>query len=175
MEEEILGNKKSFRYDKRVIIPWNQGGLTRYANLEASFLERDGKIISFDFNKSNTQQLFEDGDKIFIASSKGIVSTTGAVSNESNFIWKKGVNAKKYIKDSGGKINKIAGKSYVILPNGKTKSIGFFKNPKVLPNSTIVVNLKEEKEKEGKFVDNFNRTFGLIASTMTTILLASKL
>ena len=29
------------------------GGLTRYANLDASFLERDGEIISFDFNKAN--------------------------------------------------------------------------------------------------------------------------
>jgi protein involved in polysaccharide export with SLBB domain len=151
------------------------GGLTKYANLEASFLERDGKIISYDFNKLNSQSLFEDGDKVYIASNKGIVSTTGAVSNESTFIWKNGISAKKYIKNSGGKLNKIAGKSYVILPNGKSKKIGLFKSPKVLPNSTIIVTLKAEKEKEGKFLDNFNQTFGLIASTITTILLASKL
>ena len=151
------------------------GGLTRYANLDASFLERDGKIISFDFNKSNAQQLFEDGDKIYIASNKGLVSTTGAISNESTFIWEKGISAKRYIKNSGGKLNKIAGKSYVILPNGKSKKIGLFKNPKILPNSTIAVAFKEEKEEKGKFLDNFNQTFGLIASTITTILLASKL
>jgi hypothetical protein len=151
------------------------GGLTKYANLEASFLERDGKVITYDFNKLNSQPLFEDGDKVYIASNKGIVSTTGAVSNESNFIWNNRISAKKYIKNSGGKLNKIAGKSYVILPNGKSKKIGFFKNPKVLPNSTIIVTLKAEKEKEGKFLDNFNQTFGLIASTITTILLASKL
>ena len=65
------------------------GGLTKYANLDASFLERDGKIISYDFNKLNSQPLFEDGDKVYIASNKGIVSTTGAVSNESTFIWKR--------------------------------------------------------------------------------------
>ena len=64
------------------------GGLTRYANLEASFLERDGKIISLDFNKLAAEEVFEDGDKVYIASNKGIVSTTGAVKNESNFIWK---------------------------------------------------------------------------------------
>ena len=151
------------------------GGLTRYANLNASYLERNGEIISYDFNKLGAQQIFEDGDKIYIASNKGIVSTTGALANESTFIWEKGIRAKKYIKNSGGKINKIAGKSYLILPNGKSKNIGLFKNPKALPNSTIVVNLKEEKEKEGKFLDNFNQTFGLIASTITTILLASKL
>ena len=32
------------------------GGLTRYANLEASFLERDGKIITLDFNKSRCRR-----------------------------------------------------------------------------------------------------------------------
>ncbi len=151
------------------------GGLTKYANLDASFLERDGKIISYDFNELNKQQLFEDGDKIYIASNKGLVSTTGAISNESTFIWNKGVSAKRYIKNSGGKLNKIAGKSYVILPNGKSKKIGLFKNPKILPNSTITVAFKVEKEEKGKFLDNFNQTFGLIASTITTILLASKL
>ena len=151
------------------------GGLTRYANLDASFLERDGEIISFNFNKANAQQLFEDGDKVYIASNKGLVSTTGAISNESTFIWNKGISAKRYIKNSGGKLNKIAGKSYVILPNGKSKKIGLFKNPKILPNSTITVAFKVEKEEKGKFLDNFNQTFGLIASTITTILLASKL
>ena len=151
------------------------GGLTKYANLDASFLERDGKIIANDFNQLDSQEIFEDGDKIYIASNKGIVSTTGAISNQSTFIWEKGISAKKYIKNSGGKINKVAGKSYIILPNGNTKKIGLFKNPKVLPNSTIVVNFKDKKEEKGNFMDNFNQTFGLIASTITTILLASKL
>ena len=47
------------------------GGLTRYSNLEASYLERDGKIISYDFTQLNSQQLFEDGDKLYIASNIG--------------------------------------------------------------------------------------------------------
>ena len=106
------------------------GGLTKYANLEASFLERDGKIITLNFNKLGAEEIFEDGDKLFIASNKGIVSTTGAVTNESNFIWKKGLKAKKYIKNSGGKLDQTGGKSYVVLPNGKTKRISFFKKPK---------------------------------------------
>tara|TARA_X000000950_G_scaffold106258_1_gene133805 strand:+ start:1497 stop:4127 length:2631 start_codon:yes stop_codon:yes gene_type:complete len=154
------------------------GGLTKYANLESSVLKRDGKIISIDFNKirSDDSMIFMDGDEIIIASNRGIVSTVGAVENESNFIWKKGLSAKKYIKNSGGKINKEASGSYIIYPNGKTKKINLFKNPKVLPNSIIVTNRKLLKEKEeGKFLNNFNQTFGIIASTITTILLASKL
>ena len=155
------------------------GGLTKYANLKASILKRDGKIISLDIDKiSNTDEIFQDGDEIFIASSKGLVSTIGAVENESNFIWKKGLKAKRYIKNSGGKIRKEgSSNSYIIYPNGKTKRIGFFKNPIVLPNSVIVTNRKVSKKErtEGKFLDDFNRTFGIIASTLTTILLASKL
>ena len=57
----------------------------------------------------------------------------------------------------------------------QNQKISLFKNPEVLPNSTIIVAFKEENEEKGKFLDNFNQTFGLIASTITTILLASKL
>ena len=153
------------------------GGLTKYANLKASTLKRDGKIITLDFNKINSKdKIFIDGDEIFIASNKGIVSTIGAVENESNFIWKKGLKSKSYIRNSGGKVKKEGDRSYIIYPNGKTKKIGFLKNPLVLPNSVIVTNRKVKKEKkEGKFLNDFNQTFGIIASTLTTILLASKL
>ena len=153
------------------------GGLTKYANLKASSLKREGKIISIDIDKiSNTDQVFQDGDEIFIASNKGLVSTIGAVENESNFIWKKGLKAKNYIRNSGGKLKKEGANSYIIYPNGSSKKIGFLKNPLVLPNSVIVTNRKVKKEKkEGKFLDDFNRTFGIIASTLTTILIATKL
>ena len=154
------------------------GGLTKYANLESSILKREGKIITLDFNKirNSDELIFMDGDEIIITSNRGIVSTVGAVENESNFIWKKSLSAKKYIKNSGGKIKKESSNSYIIYPNGKTKKINLFKNPKVLPNSIIVTNRKVKKEKEeGKFLNNFNQTFSIIASTITTILLASKL
>ena len=80
------------------------GGLTLYANLEASTLIRDGKVITLDFRDLNAEEIFENGDIINIASNKGIVSTIGAVTNESNFIWEKGLKAKKYIKKLRGKI-----------------------------------------------------------------------
>ena len=153
------------------------GGLTKHANLKASTLKRDGKIITLDIDKINNNELiFADGDEIFIASNIGSVSTIGAVENESTFIWKKGLKAKRYIKNSGGKLKKESGNSYIIFPNGKTKKIGFLKNPLVLPNSIIVTNRKAKKERtEGKFLDDFNRTFGIIASTLTTILLVNRL
>ncbi len=151
------------------------GGLTKYANLEASYLKRDGKILAYDLSKKANKISLIDGDEIFIASNKGIVQTTGGIENESNFIWRNGRKAKYYIRSSGGKV-KRSSNSYIIHPNGNTKKIGFLKNPKVLPNSIINVNFKPEKIKgDSKFLDDFNRTFGILASTLTTILVASKL
>ena len=155
------------------------GGLTLYANLEASSLIRDGKVITLDFRDLNTEEIFENGDIINIASNKGIVSTTGAITNESNFIWEKGVKAKRYIKNSGGKLFNKGGKSYVVLPNGKTKKIGFFKNPKVLPNSIIVTDFRPEGEdakvRIQRFVDELTGTLQFIATTLTSVLIATKL
>ena len=46
--------------------------------------------MTLNFKNLNSEEIFEDSDVINIASDKGIVSTTGAVQNQSNFIWKKG-------------------------------------------------------------------------------------
>jgi protein involved in polysaccharide export with SLBB domain len=154
------------------------GGLTLYANLESSSLIRDGKVITLDFKNLNAEEIFEDGDIINIASNKGIVSTTGAVKNESNFIWEKGLKAKRYIKNSGGK-SKRAGKSFVVLPNGKTKKVGLFKNPRVLPNSIIVTDFRPEGEdakvRIQRFVDEITGTLQFVATTLTSVLIATKL
>jgi len=152
-------------------------GLTKYANLEASYLLRNGKVVALDLSKvNNSDKIFEDGDELFIESNKGEVQVTGAVQNPSVFIWDKGnTRAKKYIRNSGGK-TKEASKSYVVLPNGKTRKISFFRNPKIFPNSSIFVNTKEKKEKtEGKFLDDFTKVFSIVASALTTVLLAQRL
>ncbi|MGY8940131.1 MAG: SLBB domain-containing protein, partial [Flavobacteriales bacterium] len=145
-------------------------GLTKYANLEASYLKRDGNIIALDLsNIGSSDKIFVNGDELFIASNKGEVQVTGAVQNPSNFIWEKNLRAKNYLRNSGGKTRK-ASKSYLVLPNGQTKKISFFKNPRVFPNSIIVVNTKEKKNNEGKFLDDFSKVFTILASTLTTIL-----
>ena len=150
-------------------------GLTKYANLEASYLKRDGNIIALDLsNVGSSDKIFVNGDELFIASNKGEVQVTGAVQNPSNFIWDKNLRAKKYLRNSGGKTRK-ASKSYLVLPNGQTKKISFFKNPRVFPNSIIVVNTKEKKNNEGKFLDDFSKVFTILASTLTTVLLATRL
>jgi hypothetical protein len=142
-------------------------------------LIRDGKIITLNFKDLNAEEIFENGDIINIASNKGIVSTTGAVKKESNFIWEKGLKAKSYLKNSGGKLFNKAGKSYVVLPNGRTKKIGWFKNPRVLPNSIIVTDFRPEGEdakvRIQRFLDDLSGTMTFITTTLTSVLIATKL
>ena len=152
-------------------------GLTKYANLDASYLIRNGKIIILDLSKvKNSDKIFENGDELFIASNKGEVSVDGAVQNPSVFIWDKNLKAKNYIRNSGGKTKK-ASKAYIVFPNGKTSKISFFRNPKVFANSRIVVNSKEEKDKSdlGDSLEKFASVFTIIASTLTTVLLVTRL
>ena len=152
-------------------------GLTKYANLDASYLTRNGKVIILDLSKvKNSDKIFENGDELFIASNKGEVSVDGAVQNPSVFIWDKNLRAKNYIRNSGGKTKK-ASKAYIVFPNGKTKKISFFRNPKVFANSRIVVNSKEEKDKSdlGDSLEKFASVFTIIASTLTTVLLVTRL
>ena len=72
-------------------------GLTKYANLKASYLTRDGNIVALDLSKvRNSDKIFENGDELFIASNKGEVQVTGAVQNPSNFIWEKIIQIYKW-------------------------------------------------------------------------------
>ena len=88
------------------------------------------------------------------------------------------MKAKRFIKNSGGKLDEIGGKSYVVLPNGKTKKIGFFKNPKLLPNSIIITDFKEREDRKQmlqRIIDEISGTITFVTATLTSILIATKL
>jgi hypothetical protein len=115
---------------------------------------------------------------VFIASENGTVSTIGAVQNENLFIWEKGQKSKYYIRNSGGRIKSEAGDAYLVLPNGKTKKINVFRNPRVLPNAQIVVNRKVNKQEQGngeKAWDRMIKVITIVTSSLTAAVLASKL
>ena len=67
----------------------------------------------------------------------------------------------------------------MVLPNGKTKKIGLFKNPRVLPNSIIVTDFRPEGEdtkvRIQRFIDDLTGTMTFITTTLTSVLLATKL
>ena len=153
------------------------GGLTDYAFLKSSYVVRQGKILSIDLSKTNPNKaIFLDGDRLIIDKSFGSVTTKGALENQSIFNWEKGKRAKYYISNSGGKLNKIGGKAFVTFKNGNTKRIGFFKNPKVYPGTTIVVNYKPKKEKkQSNFINNTTNILSTITAALTSILLIERL
>ena len=145
------------------------GGLTQNALLEASTVVRDGRLLAVDLSTINkNQQLFESGDVVTFAKNRGEVSVSGAIEQENYFIWEADKKAKYYIKNSGGKIRGEADESYVSLPNGKTKKINFFNNPRVLPNSEIVVTRKVEKERVRR-EDGLSRVLS-VATVLVTLL-----
>lgn len=156
------------------------GGLKPTSNLNASFIKRNGKILSLNLEKevNSKNNYLLDGDIIFIASKNGTVSTSGAVQNENLFIWEEGKKSNYYIRNSGGKIKSEASDGFLILPNGKTKKIGLFRNPKVLPNSQIVINRKVKKvdqDNGDKSWDRLVKILTIVTSSLTAAVLASKL
>jgi protein involved in polysaccharide export with SLBB domain len=153
------------------------GGLTRNALLRNSYVIRDQKTLVLDLtNLKMKKAIFKDGDEIIIAKNFGSVTTEGAVENPSIFNWEKGKRAKYFISNSGGKLNKIGGKAFVVLNNGNTKRVGFLKNPRVYPDSKVIINYKPKKErKEGAFLNTTTTILGTLTGALTTILLLERL
>jgi protein involved in polysaccharide export with SLBB domain len=156
------------------------GGLTINSNLESSYVERDSLKLYVNFEKKllDIKTTLQDGDILFIGSKLNSVTTTGAVVMPTTFNWEPGKKAKYYIKASGGKEKGAMEKKYVVHANGKTEKISFFKNPEIYPGSEIVLVQKDQKEWSQQFkdaVDKFTSTFTILTSTLTTILLITKL
>lgn len=180
VEGEVLYPRPVIASSKRVSLRYlleEVGGLTDNAYLKSSYVLRDGLVLAVDLSSLNKDNpVFYDGDTLIIAKNYGNVQTQGAIENPSVFNWEKGKRAKYYIENSGGKVRRIGGKASVLLSNGKTKSIGFLKNPVVHPDSKIVVNYKAAKEKqEGKFLNDATKVLGVVSGALTTILLIERL
>ncbi|MDA9349670.1 SLBB domain-containing protein [Polaribacter sp.] len=156
------------------------GGLTNNSNLESSYVERDGLKLYVSIEKMllDSKTTLQNGDILFIGSKLNSVTTTGAVEMPTAFNWEPGKKAKYYIKASGGKKEGGIESKYVVHASGKTEKISFFKNPKIYPGSEIVLVQKDRKEWSERFkdsVDKITNTFTILTSTLTTILLITKL
>ncbi len=151
------------------------GGVTGFAHMESSYILREGRPLSKNLLKNNISSLLP-GDQIVINSTKNSVTTAGNVSNPSSFVYEKNRRAKFYLRNSGGTKERTQDK-FVTYPSGKTKKIGWFKNPKVAPGSQLVVTQKPEKTPgdTGTFMDDFIRIFSVVTGALTTAILATKL
>ncbi len=97
-------------------------------------------IKSNDLNKIRDLDNIEiqDGDDIYIPRISDHVSVIGEVYNEQSFVYKKGANAKYYIKEVGGytpNANKF--RLYKVSVNGRAEKIG--NGSPIEPGDTIVV------------------------------------
>ena len=154
------------------------GGLTSNASLDASYILRDSLPINFNFkNNSNLNTSFlKNGDRIYISSFNEEISIEGAVNNTSKSLYEKNKSIKYYVKNSGGKVKKIAGEAYVIYPSGKSKKAGFLKNPKIYPGSKIFISYKIQKENNNKsFFESFAQILSVITGAATTYVLVKSI
>jgi protein involved in polysaccharide export with SLBB domain len=176
------------QYPRNIIIESNRinindiidlvGGLTPDASLESSYIIRNERPLFAQIkNEKNIGNIeLIDGDQLIIGSLLDPVTTSGNVMNPLAFSYKKGKRVKHYINNSGGRKDK-GRKGVIINPNGQTKKIGLFKNPRVLAGSSIVMTFKPEKVKgeSGEFVNTFLKIMTVVTTTLTTILLINQI
>ena len=140
--------------DKLTDLIKRAGGLTQYANPDASVLYRNNDTIKIDFSsllKSSKSKYNIDlvaNDRIQINPRTNLVTIIGEVSSPGVYQFIKGKNLNDYIKIAGGfSINAEKSSAFVSYPNGRSKKrsvLGF--SPPVLDGSVVKVLSKEETE-----------------------------
>lgn len=154
------------------------GGLREDAYLKGSYVIRENRVLAVDLSKNKIfkENFFQDGDQLNIVSETGSVEVLGGVQNEAIFVWKKGLRARHYLRNSGGKIKKEGGDAYLIQRNGLSKQISLFSNPLVMPDSRILVNRNPPKDKSDKsFIDSFTQILSVTTGALTTLLLIQRI
>ena len=154
------------------------GGVTPFASLESSYILRDNQLFILNMKKSVRKNVsfLNNGDEIFIGKKTGTVSVYGAIVNEGLFVWEKGKRLKSYVRNSGGYDGKID-QVIVQYANGMAKKKTWYRNPKITPNSEIIVFAKPDKEKKNNSVgmDKFIQVLTIITGSLTTIVLTQAL
>ena len=155
------------------------GGFTNEAYLKGSSVIRNGKpfILNMEKHLNKEVNFLEGGDSIIISSRSGTVAIKGVANKELLFVWEKGKRARHYIRNSGYLIKDEMGDVFVKLPNGRVRKKTFWRNPKVLPHSTITILKRKEKVKTDsgqRTVDGLIRIMSVATGALTTYLLASK-
>lgn len=171
---QVLENK----YEDFNTIIDKAGGLGIDAYLQASYIVRNSSLVAIDLRKTKSlnQSFFKDGDQIYIEKKSGLVKVMGAVENEANLVWREGKRARFYIRNVGGKVKNAASSGYVIQKNGLSKHVSTFKNPKIFPDSRIVINQKPEIEKKNpEIIDGFIKVITILTGSLTTLVLVQNL
>ena len=134
------------------------GGTSSEADKEAINVIRNQLVIPIDWKliskepNSSSNLIIEAGDTIRIPIKKSTVLISGGVMFNTVVPYRKGKNAKYYIKNAGGSAEKgWMKKMYVVHANGSASAsgsvFGIRKYPKVFAGSKIIVPEKPEKTK----------------------------
>ena len=107
------------------------------------------KIMKHPYSKYDLQ--LEEGDVLSIPKQLETVNVSGQVLRSASVRYQSGRSLGYYISNAGGFSAKaLAGKTYVVYPNGSVDAtshfLGFRVYPKVKPGASIVVPLKPEKK-----------------------------
>ena len=148
--EFILSSKK----DKLHNLLKRAGGLTSYANSDASVVIRGGNQINIKLSEglknknSRFNMLLMDGDTIEVKARTNLITIIGGVSAPGNYQYIKNYSLNDYINLAGGySENAVRSKVFITYPNGTSKRVSYARfSPKVLDNSIINVPLKTETE-----------------------------
>lgn len=121
------------------------------SDLNAIYIERNGKILPVDINKSGNIEIIEN-DRIYFPKKISTIEVLGEVNNSVILNYYDVKNVKQAIKRSGG-LTKLSDKKsiYVTYPNGlssSTRKFLFFNfYPKLKPGSKLYIPKEIEKDK----------------------------
>lgn len=158
------------------------GGLSPNAYVSGATFTRNGERLTFSFdnlilkNNPKFDIVLQPNDEIYFPEAVYTIKVEGEVMNPSLQKFTENQGVRSYLRNSGGK-TKNGKKIFLTQPNGFTRRIGWFSNPKVLDGATITVSAKPPKrEREpGKFLENFGTIAAIVSSTLTTIFLVQNL
>lgn len=148
-------------------------------NLMGSGLQVDPKFVAIDLEKimknpgSEIDLVLQEGDRLSIPKNSQIIEIRGQVFEPTMAVFHKNKSMKEYINTYGGGYTDRAfkRKTYVIYPNGRTKTKTFFGGyPKLEPGAIIYVPAKPYRERTQINWGSIVTTTSSLASTTALIL-----
>jgi polysaccharide biosynthesis/export protein len=171
----------TFRHETLKDIIERAGGLTQEAFLEGTVFQRDSIRIVTDFKKATTSSsvklIMKDRDDVHIPKRPGLVSVEGFVYSPQKIAYRSDWSLSDYVEAAGGPVKDvkfIVGETVVYYPGGNAEVDGWFFSPDVKEGSRIVVE-RVEKEPDSKWREEVRSWLGILTSTITILLLISKL
>jgi len=156
------------------------GGLTNEAYLDATYIKRDEKRLTANFEKVMTGKkkhsvILKQGDNINIPKHSGIVTIEGFVNSPGIVQYRKGWSAKDYIEAAGDfAFNADKSRSMVYYPGGNAKKRRFICGFAKVKEGCLIKVPKRDIKPVTFWLDFTSKVSSVIASMVTTIYIIKK-